>query len=489
MHRLDLTLPHLLHGIDASRHIEHAAAASLPAHTLMRRAGVATARLAMALAPHSHCIWIACGPGNNGGDGFEAALELARGGRPIVVTFEGDAARLPADARDALGRLQAAGISIAAEAPRHFDLAVDALLGLGASRAPEGRMLDHLRCMHASGAPVLAIDLPSGLNADTGRSAIDLGNAGRTQRHCLSLLTVKPGLFTAHGRDLAGTVWFDDLGADRTGTPPDARLPGRPTPALRAHDSHKGSFGDVAVIGGAPGMTGAGWLAATAALHAGAGRVFVGLLDNDAPSPAADHALMRRAPQSLALERMAVVCGCGGGTAVEGMLPEVLARARSLVLDADGLNAIAREDAWRSLLKARAQAQQVTVLTPHPLEAARLLGTDTGAVQADRLAAATQLARDLCCTVVLKGSGSVIASVDDTPSINPTGNARLATGGTGDVLAGMVGSALASGLEPHRAACEAVWWHGAAADGWPADRPFSASLLARQAGIALARPA
>ncbi|WP_304307039.1 NAD(P)H-hydrate dehydratase [Pseudacidovorax intermedius] len=489
MHRLDLTLPHPLHGVAASRHIERAAAAHLPAHTLMRRAGAATARLAMALVPHARCIWIACGPGNNGGDGFEAALELVRRGRPVTVTFDGDAQRLPSDARDAFDRLRAAGIPLAPEAPVHFDLAVDALLGLGASRAPGGRMHDHLRRMQTSGAPVLAVDLPSGLDADTGRSAADPGIAGPGRRHCLSLLTLKPGLFTAQGRDAAGVVWFDELGADRTGVPPDARLPGRPAPASRPHDSHKGSFGDVAVIGGAPGMTGAAWLAATAALHAGAGRVFVGLLDDEAPSPAADDALMRRNPRSLALDRMTVVCGCGGGTAVDALLPEVLAHAKSLVLDADGLNALGRHPGWRELLQKRAQAHRATVLTPHPLEAARLLETDTQAVQADRLAAASKLAHALGCTVVLKGSGSVIASPDDCPRINPTGNARLATGGTGDVLAGMVGAALASGLDPQSAATQAVWWHGAAADGWPADHPFSASQLARHAGLGLALPA
>lgn len=489
MHRLDLTLPHPLHGIAASRHIEQVAAASLPPHTLMRRAGAATARLAMALAPHARCIWIACGPGNNGGDGFEAALELARCHRPVAITFDGDTGRLPPDAADAFARLQAAGIPILAEAPLHFDLVVDALLGLGATRAPANRMLAHLHRMQAAAVPVLAVDLPSGLNADTGQCAIDLGHPSRVQRHCLSLLTLKPGLFTAHGRDLAGMLWFDDLGADTTAVVPDARLPGHPRPELRPHDSHKGSFGDVAIIGGAPGMTGAAWLAATAALHGGAGRVFVGLLDEGAPSPAADYALMQRPPDSLDLARMTVVCGCGGGTAVEERLPEVLAHAKSLVLDADGLNAVARESRLRALLRDRSDLRLPTVVTPHPLEAARLLGSDTATVQADRPAAARQLAHDLRCTVVLKGSGSVIASPGRTPCINPTGNARLATGGTGDVLAGMVGAALASGLAAHQAASHAVWWHGAAADGWPADRPFSATQLARHAGIGLAPPA
>ncbi len=485
LHRLDLTLPQPLHGTAASRAIERAAAGALPPHTLMRRAGAAVARLAMALAPHARCIWIACGPGNNGGDGFEAALELHWLGRPVAVSFNGDAARLPPDAADACQRLRQAGVPLAAQAPAQFDLAIDALLGLGATRPPEGALLAHLRRMHSGAAPVLSVDLPSGLDADTGQFAAELGAAGGAARHCLSLLTVKPGLFTAKGRDLAGKVWFDDLGIDPSSTPPDAFLSGRPVPVARPHDSHKGSFGDVAVIGGAPGMTGAALLAATSALHAGAGRVFVGLLEADAPALASEYALMLRSPGTLPLDRLTVVCGCGAGTALGDLLPTAIDQAAALVLDADGLNAVAADRRLHDALRACAATGRPTVLTPHPLEAARLLGTDTPAIQADRLGAARRLADAFRCTVVLKGSGSVIASPDSTPRINPTGNARLATGGTGDVLAGMVGATLASGMAAADAAAHAVWWHGAVADGWPAGRPFSATQLAREAGRGL----
>ena len=170
---------------------------------------------------------------------------------------------------------------------------------------------------------------------------------------------------------------------------PTAWLSGPPSPAPRAHASHKGSYGDVAVIGGAPGMTGAALLAASAALHAGAGRVFAALLDGG--SLAVDTSqpdLMLRAWDSLPLAGMSVACGCGGGDAIRAVLPKVLSAAGRLVLDADALNAIAADLQLQSLLQARSKRGKPTVLTPHPLEAARLLGCDTAQVQQDRLRAA-----------------------------------------------------------------------------------------------------
>ena len=468
-----------LFDVAASRRIEQAAAAHLPAHTLMRRAGLAVARLAAALAPHARCIWIACGPGNNGGDGFEAATQLHLRGFEVHVSFAGDESRLPADARDALERARLAGLDIHAEAPEQYNLAVDALLGLGlgVARAPEGRMAQWLARMYHGGQPVLSVDLPSGLNADTGAAGFDFRHAGA--RHCLSLLTLKPGLFTAHGRDAAGQVWFDDLGCATGSEPPVAHLNAPPTDEARPHASHKGSFGDVAVLGGAPGMAGAALLAASAALHGGAGRVFVALLDRSQPalSPIQPE-LMFRDPASLDWPQLTAVCGCGGGAAVQAWLPRMLAEAPRAVFDADALNAIAADGALQKLLAARLGKGQPTVLTPHPLEAARLLGSDTAAIQSDRLAAARTLAQRFQSVVVLKGSGSIVAAPRAAPFVNLSGNARLATGGTGDVLAGMIGARLAAGLDALAAARSGVWQHGALADGWPAGQPFSASALA-----------
>lgn len=439
----------------------------------MERAGLAVARLALALAPHARTIWVACGPGNNGGDGIEAAMHLRQWGKDAVVTWLGDEARAPADALVALQRARAANVAFAGEMPGRWDLAIDALLGLGGTRALEGTMADWAAAMSGGAAPVLAVDLPSGLGADTGA-----GHAV-TAAHTLSLLSLKPGLFTAVGRDAAGQVWFDDLGVEDTAQQPSAWLAGPPEVPARLHASHKGSYGDVAVIGGAAGMTGAALLAASAALHAGAGRVFVALLDGgtltvDAPQPE----LMFRPWDSLDLGRMAVACGCGGGDAVRHVLPKVLSTAQALVLDADALNAVAADTQLQSLLLARSRRQRPSVLTPHPLEAARLLGCSAPQIQRDRLLAGRELAQRFGCVVVLKGSGSVIAAPGLPPAINPTGNARLATAGTGDVLAGMVASRLALGAVAFEAAAGAVYAHGLAADRWPAQSPLTASALA-----------
>ena len=451
----------------------------------MRRAGLAVARLAMALAPHARTVWIACGPGNNGGDGFEAAAQLRARGFEVVVTSIGDPARLPPDALASLQTAREAGVTFAPAAPPDHDLAIDALLGIGAARPPEGLMAEWLRRMHAGPAPVLSVDTPSGLSADTGVLATDfLGpprpHASGTRRYCLSLLTLKPGLFTAQGRDAAGEIWFDDLGVAPGNETPSARLAGMPAATLRRQASHKGSYGDVAVVGGAAGMAGAALLAASAALAGGAGRVFLAALDPAASGFwHAQPALMHRRVDSLDFASMTVVCGCGGGEAVREVLPRVLQTAAALVLDADALNAIAVDPALTPLLVDRAGRGRATVLTPHPLEAARLLGTDTAAIQGDRLGAARRLADHYRAVAVLKGSGTVIAVPAGMPLINASGNARLATAGTGDVLAGMVGALLAAGRSAESAACEAVWRHGDLADRWPAGVPLTADALAR----------
>ena len=458
----------------ASRAIEQACAQRLPPHALMQRAGLAVARLALAVAPHANTIWIACGPGNNGGDGFEAALHLRQWGKHAVVTWSGDQARAPADALASLQRARDAGVPFTPSVPHEWDLALDAMLGLGAGRPLEGVMAEWARLMNTGSGPVLAVDLPSGLATDT-------GTGQPVRATCtLGLLTLKPGLFTAGGRDAAGQVWFDDLGISDPPAQPTAWLAPAPAMTVRPHGSHKGSYGDVAIIGGAPGMGGAVLLAASAALHAGAGRAFAALLDPSAPAfDAAQPALMLRAWDSLDLSRMAVACGCGGGDAVRAVLPKVLSSAGQLVLDADALNAIAADPQLQTLLEARGRRRQPTVLTPHPLEAARLLGCTASQVQADRLAAAARLVKRFACIVVLKGSGTITAGPDRAPYINATGNARLATAGTGDVLAGLIAARLATQTDTFDAAAAAVFVHGRGAELWPADRGFTASELAQ----------
>jgi len=473
-----------LFDIAATRRIEQAASAALPAHTLMQRAGLAVARLAMAIAPHARTIWVACGPGNNGGDGFETAAQLRHRGFFPVVTFLGDEGRLPPDAKVSLQRARDAGVTFAATPPSACELAIDALLGIGSTRPPEGTMADWLEQMHAGGQPVLCVDVPSGLNADTGTLPRSASHAQATARSCITFLTLKPGLFTAQGRDAAGTVWFDDLGCGAFSDQPVARIAGAPDAQPRNHASHKGSYGDVAVVGGSSGMAGAALLAGSAALHGGAGRVFVGLLDpGAAPVDTAQPELMLRDARTLDLSNMTAVCGCGGGEAVRELLPRVLSTAAALVLDADALNAVATDNVLQAQLASRGKAGSPTVITPHPLEAARLLGRSVGEVQGDRLATARELAARFGVVAVLKGSGTVIAGAGQaTPVINLTGNARLATAGTGDVLAGMIGAALAAGRPAFDAARESVWQHGRIADTWPADAaPLTAGALARRA--------
>lgn len=461
-----------LHDVAATRAIESAALAGLPPHTLMRRAGAAVARLALAVAPHAERVWVAAGPGNNGGDGLDAAIHLQAAGKRVRVSLLGQAEALPPDAADALARARAAGVPIEpclpAEAPDRCTLAIDGLLGIGARRPPEGSLAEAIRRLCAAGGDVLAIDLPSGLHADTGQP---LGDAAVRAGHSLCLLTLKPGLWTGRGRDHAGRVWLDTLGLRLDVAAATARLGGPPLVAPRRHAQHKGSFGDVHVIGGARGMTGAALLAARAAHAAGAGRVYVGLLDTDAPAwDAGRPELMFRRAAAQAGAGGTVLCGCGGGEAVRTVLADVLAHAQRLVLDADALNAVAAAPDLRQRLKARSDARAATILTPHPLEAARLLGRATAEVQADRLAAAGALASDLGAIVVLKGSGSIVAAPGRLAVVNPTGNVALATAGTGDVLAGWIAGHWAqqadAGVDTALgAAAAAAYRHGEAVEG------------------------
>lgn len=465
-----------MHDVASSRVHEAAALSAQPPQRLMERAGAAVARVARAVAPHARSAWIACGPGNNGGDGLVAALALHRAGLTVQLSWLGDEQRLSADAAWALRAARQAGLPVSASWPQgDCDLVIDALLGLGSSRALDGAMAQAVRRINRSPGLRLSIDLPTGLNADTG--ALNGGGAVRAA-HTVALLTLKPGLFTAEGRDCAGEIWLDPLGIDPAATPTPIRLASRTdlhaAMPNRPHASHKGRYGDVAVVGGAPGMTGAALLSASAALGAGAGRVLLQLLDNAAPRfDVARPELMFRDRRWLddhdTLSRTTVVCGCGGGSAVAAALPPLLARCPRLVLDADALNAMAADAQLATQLRARSGRGLVTVLTPHPLEAARLLGCDARQVQTDRLQAARALAQRYQCVALLKGSGSITATPEGHCVINPTGNGRLATAGTGDVLAGWIGACWAQmgdadAASAARAAVASVWLHGHAAD-------------------------
>ncbi|HMN91912.1 MAG TPA: NAD(P)H-hydrate dehydratase [Hydrogenophaga sp.] len=503
MRRITPSSPEPLFDAATTRQIERRAQNLLPAHALMDRAGLAVARLATALYPHARTVWIACGPGNNGGDGLRAAAHLAQwqrtgqAGSQVHLTHAmgttPDPALLPEDARYALACAMAAGVRLQADPPEQADLVIDAMLGIGARNAPGGTMGHWLDRITQGTSPVLAVDVPSGLNADTGTWSGPALPADLPPRHTLSLLTLKPGLFTASGRDACGEVWFDDLDSppSLSETPSAWLSPASPAPATRLHSSHKGSQGDVLVIGGqhvgltGAGMTGAAVLAARAALHAGAGRVYLALLGDPIAWDPACPELMLRTPERILQEGQpessTVVCGCGGGEVITPLLPEILHRSHRLVLDADALNAVAADTSLGARLRMRRQRGLITVITPHPLEAARLLGTDTASVMGNRLEAATILSRQLGAICVLKGSGTVMAAEGQTPHINASGNARLATAGTGDVLAGMLGASLRSddAGSAFRQVCRAVARHGELADRWSAGTLTAARLIDR----------
>ena len=461
---------------------------------LMQKAGLAAAKMAQAIAPHAQRIWIAAGPGNNGGDGLETAMQLHLAGKTVRVSLMANSGKQATDALTALGRALNAGVPIQADLPSDWlalmgpqDLCIDALLGSGATRPLSPEIQSWVDAINQTQAQVLALDVPTGLHPESGQWLSDAPTAKAVKAdHTLTFVAAKTGLFMGHGRDACGAIWrakLDDEGADLQ--PPYVPQAWLNAPATRRHldhASHKGSHGDVAIIGGESmasygmGMNGAAILAATAAQHAGSGRVFLSLLGDSASAIAPD--LMQRPWSQLALEDLAVVCGCGGGQTVKTVLQAVLARSARLVLDADGLNAVAQDDTWAQALSERG-LQQPTVITPHPLEAARLLKKSTRHVQDHRLQSAQALADSFNCVVVLKGSGTVITAPKQTPRINTTGCGKLAIGGTGDVLAGLIGARMAQGMCPWAAACSAVHQHGLLADTWPEQKALTAQRLAQ----------
>ncbi len=460
-----------LYSVAQVRAIEAAAISSAGPGNLMQRAGAAVARHTLTLLPEITTdlhVLVAAGPGNNGGDALEASALLAQHRIKVTIVHLAEVNALTAEARMALKRARQSGAVFADSIPSmSWSLAIDGLFGIGLTRPLEGRYRALATQLNQLSCPVLAIDVPSGLDADTGSIVGPNGLAVRADE-TVTFIANKPGLHTLRGRDNAGRIVTDDLGIDPSLFPePIARLN---TPLAfaeairqRMHASHKGSYGDVEVIGGAEGMSGAVILAARMALMAGAGRVFAGFAG---PVPAYDSLhpeLMCRHAGDLRTDHGAVVIGPGLGMSRQAhdLLGRALSFAPALVIDADALNLIAAEPALQSRL---AQRTPPSLLTPHPLEAARLLGTDVHAVQSDRLSSANALAQRYHATVILKGSGSIIAYPGDIPSINTTGNPALATAGSGDVLAGLCGALLAQGWPVKACALAATWLHGSAAD-------------------------
>lgn len=474
-----------LYSVAEIRAIEHAAAAVLPDGALMQRAGQSGANAALDLLPFStnHArVLVLAGPGNNGGDALEAAAHLAYAGAAVTILHYPPTGAASAERQTALQRARVSdarfadvtdtGGAEALAAGTDWNLVVDGLFGIGLKRPLSGDMRALVEAVNQLKCQVLALDVPSGLDADTGAVVGPDGVAIRAT-HTITFIGDKPGLHTCEGRDHAGLVDLSRLEIDASLFPPasmhvnDVKLFSRHL-RPRQHSSHKGSYGNVAVVGGARGMSGAPLLAARTALHSGAGRVYALFVDAPLPCDSGQPELMCRGAGDFDLQTATLVIGPGLGASTDaaGLLARAIACDGALLADADALNLIA---ATPSLREALAQRKQPAVLTPHPLEAARLLERPVGEVQADRVLAARELAAALNSVVVLKGSGTVIAAPTGAVVINTTGNPALATAGTGDVLAGLCGSLLAQGWPQWEAALGAVWLHGMAADVLVAD--------------------
>ena len=475
-----------LYRVTELRALEQAAQQTLAPGTLMQRAGAAAARLVAARLPGgSGRVRVICGPGNNGGDGYVCALELMRHGVEVDCVALGAAAT--EDARAAFAHWAAAGGVTLTELPAddRCDVVVDAIFGIGMARPLGGPFLAAVDWINRQRAQVLAIDVPSGLDAD--RGCWVGGVAGVRADATVTFIGAKPGLFTGDGCDAAGKVDIEPIGVG-PGTcsglllaPADFADLLRP----RRRNSHKGTYGSVAVVGGNVGMVGAALLAARAALRLGAGRVYVDCIG--APElrldPMQPELMFRPLAGLDGLNACVVGCGLGDDARARSALAAALASRCPVVIDADALNLLAGDESLARACTARA-AQ--TVLTPHPLEAARLLHSEASSVQHDRVGHALELARRFGALVVLKGAGTVIAGSDGRYALNPTGSPALASAGTGDVLAGMIGALLVQCEDARQAVQGAVWLHGAAADGFGADIGLVATDIAPLAARRLA---
>jgi NAD(P)H-hydrate epimerase len=474
----------------------------LPGRTLMETAGRAVAEAIARFHPQCLRPLVACGGGNNGGDGYVIARVLAEQGRgvaPLVLDLAKPESQSP-EAKANRELLEPAGVRTLragsaaelANALASCDLVVDAVLGVGLARPVDGALAEILRALAASGLPCVAVDLPSGLSSDTGRPLGLCLEADLVVTFGLPKLGL--ALYPSAARVLVADIGLPRAAIERANvrqhvlTRAAARmlLPERPL------DGHKGRFGHVLVVGGSPGKTGAVLLAAQGALRGGAGLVTLAapraahaiyasqlaeamcVLLDDTSSGALAESHVEPIARELEL-RDALVFGPGLGphSSSAALARALLTRARvPAVVDADGLNAFGAE-----LEALRSSAPRV--LTPHPGEAARLLGLSTAAVQDDRPGAARALAARSGAVAILKGARSVIAAPDGDLCVNPTGGPGLAAGGSGDVLAGLVGALLGQGLRAWDAARLGAWLHGLAGDLGPKLGGLASELAAR----------
>jgi len=463
------SLSHSVWPAQAMRKLERDAADSMGVtlYELMQRAGQASYELARALWPQAQHWLILCGHGNNGGDGYVVArLAQAAGLNVTLLACVGNKP-LPEEARLAQEAwLAAGGVIHAAEAawPEQIDVIVDALLGTGINRAPAAPYDYLIELTNAHAAPVLAIDIPSGLDAATGTTP----GSAVIAHHTLSMIALKPGQLTGKARDYVGQLHCDVLGLG-------AYLAGEVAPLSRydAQDlthwlkprratSHKGDHGRLLVIGGDTGTAGAIRMTGEAALRSGAGLVRVLTHeDNIGPILTARPELMVETLSEKSLDHalewadiIAIGPGLGQRDWAQQALKKVATSEKPMLWDADALNLLAINQDYR----------QNRIITPHPGEAARLLGVKTAEIERDRLHAAQTLAKQYGGVVVLKGAGTIVASAAGEMAIADVGNAGMASGGMGDVLTGIIAALVGQKLNLFEAACAGCVAHGAAAD-------------------------
>lgn len=460
-----------LYTVAAVRAIEARAAqtCAIDLWTLMRRAGQAAFRALRARWPEATRIVIVCGSGNNGGDGYVVA-ELARSLGLQVVLVQVGAAPACEPALRAVSAWRAAGGEVLAYtggALPAADLVVDALFGIGLDRAPQGSAAAAIAAINAQSAPVFALDVPSGLNADSGYAPGACVQASAT----LTFVAWKRGLWTGVAAKVCGERQLATLEVAVeafAGTDADAELLGlsqlRTALAPRARDLHKGGCGHVLVIGGDHGHGGAALLAARAAARTGAGLVSVATRAQQVAPILASipeamvHAVASSEDLRGLIDRADVIAlGPGLGQSDWGLqlAAEACASGRPMVLDADALNLLAA---------GRIAASVNCVLTPHPGEAARLLGVDVAAIAQDRYAAVRELARRFRAIVVLKGAGSLVVDRDGAVAVCPFGNPGMASGGMGDALTGIIAALIAQGLGLVDAARAGITVHALAGD-------------------------
>jgi ADP-dependent NAD(P)H-hydrate dehydratase / NAD(P)H-hydrate epimerase len=448
----------------------------IPGITLMSRAAQTAYRYLEEMWPDPTGLQVLCGTGNNGGDGFLMADIAHKKGIPVTVYQLGDAEKISGDAQLARKQALSNGVRILpyqAGILVEEGVIVDAMLGTGLGGTVRQEYLDAINAVNDSDVPVLAVDVPSGLCADTGQI---LGGAVKADL-TVSFIGLNRGLFSLQGPDCVGALQFSDLGVPLEVYQSVATSVGRielesaldMLPERPAH-AHKGLYGSVLVVGGDYGMAGAASMAAEAALRCGAGLVRVATRPEHCP------AIIARTPEVMtaAIESgddleahvasadiIVVGPGLGQGEWSRFILRFVLDSNKPLIVDADALNLIASEGFGEGL--AQGLQRENWVLTPHPGEAARLLGVSNAHIQVDRFASAQKLQEKYGGTVILKGNGTLVASAGGT-LLSDYGNPGMASGGMGDVLSGVLGGLAAQGLSLPDSAALGVCLHGAAAD-------------------------